>query len=88
MNVENLLVVQGGGPTPVLNATLSSILKEASHHNKIGRIFGSKSGVAGIARGEIIDLDDLQPAELNQLRMTPGAPLGLLDRNHPRPTWS
>lgn len=85
MNLENLLVVQGGGPTPVLNATLSSILKEASQHRKIGRIFGAKSGVAGIARGEIISLDNLPYAELDQLRMTPGAALGS-SRSKPSPT--
>ncbi|MDR5726218.1 MAG: diphosphate--fructose-6-phosphate 1-phosphotransferase [Terriglobia bacterium] len=83
--MENLLVVQGGGPTPVLNATLSSILKEASQHRKIGRIFGAKSGVAGIARGEIISLDNLPYAELDQLRMTPGAALGS-SRSKPSPT--
>ncbi len=85
MNLENLLVVQGGGPTPVLNATLSSILKEASQHRKIGRIFGAKSGVAGIARGEIISLYNLPYAELDQLRMTPGAALGS-SRSKPSPT--
>ena len=85
MNLENLLVVQGGGPTPVLNATLSSILKEASQHNKIGRIFGSKSGVIGIARGEIIDLGHVPHAELDLLRMTPGAALGS-SRSKPSPS--
>ena len=76
MNGENLLVVQGGGPTPVINATLSSILKEAYRHRTLGRILGARSGVAGILRGDIIDLRDLPQQELDQLRISPGAALG------------
>ncbi len=76
MNAENLLVVQGGGPTPVLNATLSSILDEARRSNKIGRIFGARSGVAGLAQGDVVDLSELPREELDRLRMSPGAALG------------
>ncbi len=36
MSAENLLIVQGGGPTPVLNATLASILDEALETPGIG----------------------------------------------------
>lgn len=36
MTERNLLVVQGGGPTQVLNATLAAIVEEAQ--NKFGRI--------------------------------------------------
>ena len=76
MNGENLLVVQGGGPTPVINATLSSMLKEAYQHPSIGRILGARSGVAGILRGDIVDLRNLPQQELDQLRISPGAALG------------
>lgn len=84
MRVENLLIVQGGGSTPVLNATLSSILKESRRYDKIGHIFGAKSGVLGIAHGDIIDLDNLPDAELDLLRITPGAALGS-SRSKPSP---
>lgn len=76
MNAENLLVVQGGGPTPVVNATLSSILKEARRHDRIGRIFGAKSGIAGLAQDGVINLSDVSQIDLDRLRMTPGAALG------------
>ena len=76
MKAENLLVVQGGGPTPVLNATLSSILEEGYRDNGTGRIFGAKSGIAGLALGDVADLSGLPREELDRLRMSPGAALG------------
>ncbi len=76
MNGENLLIVQGGGPTTVINATLSGMLKEAYRHPSIGRILGARSGVAGILRGDIVDLRGLPQKELDQLLISPGAALG------------
>ncbi len=76
MNGEDLLIVQGGGPTPVLNATLASILDEAHRHSKIGRIFGAKSGIAGLMKGDVVDLSELPGEELDRLRRSPGAALG------------
>ena len=76
MSAENLLVVQGGGPTPVLNATLSSILDESYSTNKIARIFGAISGIAGLIHGDVIELSSVPPEELAQLRSSPGAALG------------
>jgi len=75
VNKENLLIVQCGGPTPVLNATLASILEEAYRHSKIGRIFGAMSGVTGVINGDVIDLSGLPQADLDRLRMSPGAAL-------------
>ncbi len=76
MNAENLLVVQCGGPTPVLNATLSSILDESYRTTKIGRTFGAISGIGGLTRGDLVDLSDVSAQELAQLRQSPGAALG------------
>lgn len=76
MKAENLLVVQGGGPTPVLNATLSSILDESYRSDRTERIFGARSGVEGMVQGDVVDLSDLPREQLNRLRMSPGAALG------------
>lgn len=85
MNAENLLVVQGGGPTPVLNATLASILREAYRHSEIGRVLGARSGIAGIVNGDVIDLSDIPEEELDRLGKSPGAALGS-SRSKPSPT--
>jgi len=85
MSAGSLLIVQGGGPTPVLNATLSSILKESSlHTDNIGRIYGARSGVAGLMRGDVVDLSLVPAMDHSRLRMTPGAALGS-SREKPSP---
>jgi len=76
MTVRNLLVVQGGGPTQVLNATLAAIVEEARAHGRFERVYGAKRGIYGFVRNEIVDLSGLQVADLVLLRSTPGAALG------------
>jgi len=76
MTPRNLLVVQGGGPTQVLNATLAAIVGEAQAHGQFSRIFGARLGLKGFADGAAIDLGSLSPAVLDLLRAPPGAALG------------
>ena len=76
MTPRNLLVVQGGGPTQVLNATLAAIVGEAHAQGQFSRIFGARLGLKGFADGAAIDLGSLSPADLDLLRATPGAALG------------
>jgi 6-phosphofructokinase 1 len=72
----NLAVLQGGGPTPVLNATLCGILDEAHRAGTFDRILGARFGVEGLLKGDFIDLSAVSPSELQRLRLTPGATLG------------
>jgi 6-phosphofructokinase 1 len=74
MTARNLLVVQGGGPTQVLNTTLAAIVAEA--HDHFDRIYGARRGISGFLKDEIVDLGRLQAADLALLRATPGAALG------------
>ncbi|MGH9599158.1 MAG: diphosphate--fructose-6-phosphate 1-phosphotransferase, partial [Terracidiphilus sp.] len=74
MTERNLLVVQGGGPTPVLNATLAAIVEEA--HGKFDRVFGARSGLNGLIHDQLADLSRLSQAELDLLRVSPGVALG------------
>lgn len=69
-----LVVLQGGGPTPVLNATLFGVIDEARPH--FGSILGARFGIEGLLKGDWIDLSTLSLSELNLLRLTPGAALG------------
>ena len=72
----NLLVFQGGGPTPVLNASLFGVLDEARRHNGVRRIFGARFGVAGLLKDDLVDLSFVPQRELKRLKVTPGASLG------------
>lgn len=76
MNSQNLLLVQGGGPTQVLNATLASIVEECRHHTTIGKIYGARSGMAGLSQGDVVELTSLPEEHRRQLRVSPGAALG------------
>lgn len=70
------MIVQGGGPTAVLNASLASIITEAVKEDRIGRIIGAQFGMEGLVHGKIMDLSRFSPGELDRLRNSPGAALG------------
>lgn len=76
MSAENLMIVQGGGPTAVFNTSLAGAITEASHQPRIGKIFGARSGMKGLAQGEVLDLSFLNSGELRSIRDSPGAALG------------
>ena len=76
MKRRNLLVVQGGGPTQMLNATLAAMVNEAQACGAFERIWGARSGLKGLLQGEAIDLGRMSPAEVERLRTSPGAALG------------
>ena len=76
MTERNLLVVQGGGPTQVLNATLAAIVEEARAQRRFTRVYGARNGIRGLVQGGVADLDHLSAADLALLRVSPGAALG------------
>jgi 6-phosphofructokinase 1 len=71
-----MTVLQGGGPTPVLNASLFGILDEARKAGRFERVLGARFGMEGLLRGDWIDLSSLSQFDLDRLRLTPGATLG------------
>jgi ATP-dependent phosphofructokinase / diphosphate-dependent phosphofructokinase len=75
MSDGNLLLVQAGGPTQVLNTTLCAALEEAARQN--GRkIFGSRRALEGLINGDLVDLGFLSSSQIDQVRRSPGAALG------------
>lgn len=70
------MIVQGGGPTQVLNATLSAIVDEARQTHSFDRVIGACSGTRGLVEGRFADLGGLSKSDLDLLRMSPGAALG------------
>ena len=76
MMARNLLVVQGGGPTQVLNATLAAIVREAQAEESFAGIWGARWGMQGLVKGDVADLSGLSSADLDLLCRTPGSVLG------------
>ncbi|MHB1701613.1 MAG: diphosphate--fructose-6-phosphate 1-phosphotransferase [Acidobacteriaceae bacterium] len=69
------MIVQGGGPTAVFNASLSCAIAEAAQCARFRKILGARSGALGLAQGDIVDLSRLSTAELKTLSGSPGAAL-------------
>lgn len=85
MAESNLMIVQGGGPTAVFNASLAEIIAEAQRQPSIRSIFGSRHGIRGLCDDRIVDLTDASAADLGLLRRTPGAALGSSRHNPSEP---
>ena len=69
------LVVHGGGPTAVLNASLAGIIDawtEAGNNS----LFGARFGVQGLVAGDWIDLSSAGPEQVRALRTAPGSAIG------------
>ncbi len=72
----NLVVLQGGGPTPVVNASLFGVIDEAGKSRRFGRVLGARFGVEGLLKSDFVDLSAVSSVEIERLRTSPGASLG------------
>lgn len=72
----NVLVVHGGGPTPVMNASLYGVIRESRKHPEIGTVYGALGGMEGIFRERFVNLSRLDDEELEKLLETPGTAIG------------
>lgn len=73
---ENLLIIHGGGPTAVINASLYGAIKEAQKYPEIEHVYAAKNGTGGLLREELIDLTKVTGEELERLLKTPGSSIG------------
>lgn len=73
---SNVLVLQSGGPTPVLNRSLYGVVAEASADPRVGRVYGARHGIEGVLRDDLIDLGEQPPGILEGTARQPGAALG------------
>ena len=73
---KNLLIVHGGGPTAVINASLYGAVTEAKKHPEVDHIYAAKNGTGGLLKGEVIDLTNEPEEKLSLLLQTPGSAIG------------
>ena len=73
---HNLLIVHGGGPTAVLNASLFGVVKEAMKSEKIDKIYAAIGGSQGIMKENFKNLSGTSDQELEKLLHTPGTAIG------------
>lgn len=70
------LVIHGGGPTPVLNASLAGLIAAARNQPAIQELWGACYGVDGLLRQEFYRLDTQPEQLLRDLRTAPGSAIG------------
>ncbi len=78
MKKRNAIVGQSGGPTAVINASLSGVIQKClSPDNPIEKIYGMIHGIEGFLNDWYMDLGaELSPEDRMRLRLTPAAYLG------------
>lgn len=67
---------QSGGPTAVINQSLVGVIEGLRGFKNITKIYGMRHGVAGLTRGELVDLTDISQEKLDLVARTPSAALG------------
>ena len=72
----NLLIVHGGGPTAVINASLCGVIREARKYSEINEIYGASGGMSGLMQEKWISLGNLPEEELERMARTPGSAIG------------
>ena len=83
--MKNMVYIQSGGPTSVINTSLYGAIKEAKlHPEKIGHIYGSRYGIEGLIFDDLIDLNQESERTIELLKQTPGSILGTTRRKLPK----
>ena len=62
--MHNMVYIQSGGPTSVINSSLYGAFKEAIRHPEmIDHIYGSINGIEGLIDGKLFDLRQEDPED-------------------------
>jgi ATP-dependent phosphofructokinase / diphosphate-dependent phosphofructokinase len=70
------LLVHGGGPTQVINASLQGVVGECRRHADITALYGARFGIEGVLAGDFVDLLRQEPARIAAVGRTTGSALG------------
>ncbi len=73
---DNLLIVHGGGPTPVINASLYGVIREAKASGAIDKVYGAIGGTGAVLEERFLDLTAFSDEKLKLLLHTPASAIG------------
>lgn len=74
--MPNALIVHGGAPTAVINASLYGAVMQARHHSEIEHFYAAIGGSGAILREQFLDLFTIPQQQLELLLHTPGNAIG------------
>lgn len=72
----NALIVHGGAPTAVINASLYGAIHEIKKYKEIGSFFAAIGGAGAILGERFVDLKKISEEKLNMLPYTPASAIG------------
>jgi 6-phosphofructokinase len=70
------ILLNSGGPTPVINASLLGVVEEARRHGNITQLLGARFGIEGILNQDFVDLFALDAGRLAAIARTSSSALG------------
>lgn len=71
-----MLIVHGGAPTAVMNASLYGVIRAARDSGEVDRVLGARYGTRAIFTGDYIDLSAMDEEQLELLPRTPASFIG------------
>ena len=72
----NIVYLQSGGPTAVINRSLAGALRSFKDNKEKGRFYGCRNGIDGLIKGDLVDLTNMSNKDIETLEVTNGAYLG------------
>ena len=73
---SNALVMQSGGCTPVINRSLTGVVRQSLDESGIDQIWGAVHGLEGVLSDQLVELGTMSQAEWKRIAATPAAALG------------
>src|ERR1041384_7548834 len=70
------LLLHGGGPTQVINASLAGVADACRRSPEVTGLYGARFGIDGLLAADFVDLLALDPARIAVVGRTPGSALG------------
>lgn len=73
---NNLIIVHGGGPTAVINASLYGAIRQAQDDPRVDRVLVAIGGTGGLLKEHLRDVTDLPGETLRGLLSSPASAIG------------
>lgn len=72
----NALIAHGGGPTSVINASLTGLIEESRLHRAFAKLYGARFGIRGILEENFTELLGQDQKLVQAIAQAPGSVLG------------
>lgn len=73
---KNLIIMHGGGPTAVINASLYGAICEAQKSSEVGIVYVAIGGTGGFLNEKLLDVSNMTQAQLAGLLSSPSSAIG------------